>query len=210
MSEKLLIVGAGGHGCVVADAARASGEWSDIAFVDDQYPRVSRAGEWLVLGNRHTLEQLRDEFKDVVIAIGDSDTRLHLQAVVERHGFQLATIVHPSAVVGGNVQLGRGTVVFAGAVINYGATIGCSCIINTSSTIDHDCVLGDGVHVSPGANLAGGVCIGDKSWIGISASVVEQITIGSGAKVGAGAVVVGGVEDETTVVGVPAKRASYE
>lgn len=206
MDNNLLIVGAGGHGRVVADAAQASGKWSVIAFVDRDYPEVAQIGEWQVIGNDPMLGQLHADFPNIVVAIGDNVARLHLSTDVEKLGFQLATVVHPSAVIGGEVRLGKGSVVFAGAVINYGAVLGRSCIVNTASTIDHDCELGDGVHISPGGHLAGGVCIGDQSWIGIGASVIEQTMIGNDVIVGAGAVVVSDVEDGVKVVGVPAKN----
>lgn len=52
MSERLLvIIGAGGHGKAVAEAAQLSGEWQRIAFVDDRRPELSESFDWPVVTN---------------------------------------------------------------------------------------------------------------------------------------------------------------
>ena len=38
MEKKLLILGAGGHGKAVAEAAKLNKEWTHIAFIDDRWP----------------------------------------------------------------------------------------------------------------------------------------------------------------------------
>ena len=206
MKDKLLIIGAGGHGRVVADTAQVSGQWSEFAFVDSRYPQLTQSGQWPVVGNDEMLLSLQEDYSSVVVAVGDNKGRLRLHEIAQQAGFQLVVVVHPSAVVGSDVKLGEGTVVFAGAVINYGATLGRSCVINTAATIDHDCSLDDGVHLSPGVHLAGGVTIGECSWVGMGASVIQQITIDKDAVVGAGAAVINNIEQGATVVGVPAKN----
>ena len=203
--KRLAILGASGHGKVVADAA-LKGEWDEIIFFDDAWPELTEVGPWQVIGNsRHLLERSLN-FDGAVIAIGNNMIRLEKQHEVEQVGMQLVTIIHPSAIVSSYSKIGIGSVVFAGAVINAFATIGCGCIINTGSTIDHDCVLADGVHISPGAHLAGMVTVGKAAWIGIAASVNQCIHIGDHVMVGAGAAVINDIESDVTVVGVPARK----
>lgn len=199
----LLIVGAGGHGKVVADTARNTKRWEKIAFIDDQYPNCSLIN-WPVIGNTHSTLNLRDEYPSLIVAIGDNVLRTELINRYKAEGFNIPVIIHPTAYVSESVFIGEGTVIFANAVINADAKLGVGCIINTAATIDHECKLNKGVHVSPGAHLAGSVTVGKYSWIGIGACVIQNIFLGNGVMVGAGAVVINSFPDNVTIIGTPA------
>lgn len=201
----LLILGAGGHGKVVADAALETGNWDEVVFLDDAWPEKNIIGCWPIVGNIQELHSWRDRCKDAVVAIGNNQLRMRLQARLVTDGFNVVSVIHPAATVSRYATLGVGSVVFAGAVINVDATIGDGAILNTSATVDHDCILGVGVHVSPGAHLGGGTKVGDYSWIGIGASVKHLTSIGSNTIVGAGAVVLGDIPDGVTAIGMPAR-----
>lgn len=203
--RRLLIIGAGGHGVVVADAAEASREWSEIVFIDDAYPGVSKVAEWDVLGDNTALQRLSKNVDAAVVAVGNNDVRMNLLGDVGQAQIPLAKIIHPRASVSRLSEIGGGTVLLANAVVNARAIVGKGCIINTAATVDHDCSLADGVHVAPGANLAADVSVGERSWIGAGATVREQIAIGSEVVIGAGAVVIRNVDDGLVVAGVPAK-----
>ena len=201
----LLIAGAGGHGKVIADAALSTGRWDDVLFLDDAWPEKKENGRWDIRGKIENLPEWRIHCSDAVAAIGDNRLRLIFQHRLADAGFQIASVVHPSAQISPFCRIGAGSVVFANAVVNVDAVIGEGTIINTAATIDHDCRLGIGVHVSPGAHLAGRVSVGEFSWIGIGSVVREMISIGSDVIVGAGAAVVTNVPDGMTVMGVPAR-----
>lgn len=206
----LLILGAGGHGRVVADSAAAQGKWDRIAFCDDRYPSMD-GPEWPVIGDSTAFfRQAEDEQLERFIAIGDARTRLAAVDRLRAMGCASPTIIHPRAVVSPFARVGAGTVVIAGAVVNIGASIGPACIINTGATVDHDCALEDGVHVCPGAHLAGNVTVGQGTWIGIGSAIRQGISIGSWCMVGAGAAVVADVSDDTVVVGVPARPLTHD
>lgn len=201
---RLLIVGAGGHGKVVGECAEAAGGWSSLAFFDDEWPTLSHCGPWPVLGRCGEAMKSIQADDQLFVAIGNCEARLQRVRALEAAGIDVAVLVHPRAVVSSRAELGRGTLVVAGAVINIGASLGAACIVNTGATIDHDCRLADGVHVCPGAHLAGNVHVGESSWIGIGCAVVQGRRIGERVVVGAGAVVIDDVADGLTVVGVPA------
>lgn len=203
---RLLLLGAGGHGRVVADAATAAGPWTEVTFLDDRFPSLVTSGAWPVVGPFDELERMAASVDGCVPAVGDSRLRLILLDRAARAGVRIPTVVHPRATISPNAVLGEGTVAFAGSVVNPGATLGRGCIVNTGATVDHDCVLGDGVHVCPGAHLAGDVAVGAHSWIGIGAVAKQGIRIGSSVMVGAGAACVRDVRDGATVVGVPARE----
>ena len=201
--KQLAILGASGHGKVVAEIAEISG-W-DVVLFDDAYPTLNHLEHWPVVGTTDDLVAVLEDFDGCFVAIGNNKIRLDKQKELVAQGAVFPILIHPSGVVSRYAQVGIGSVVMAGAVINSFTRIGQACIVNTASTIDHDCVLGDGVHISPGANLAGGIEIGETSWVGIGASVKELITIGRDVTIGAGAVVILGIPDGKTAIGVPAK-----
>lgn len=200
----LLIVGAGGHGRVIADTALRTGRWSEIAWADDLADRTVPVLGFPVVGTRHDLSALRSRFDAAVVAIGDNRWRVAVTMELQALGYECPVIVAPEAVVSTHSVLGPGTVVLANAIVGVGAHTGCACILNHACTVDHDCMLGDGVHVCPGANLAGNVEIRDRAWIGIGAAVIQGVKIGMDAVIGAGAAVIRDVASGTTVVGVPA------
>lgn len=202
-NRRLALLGASGHGKVIADAALAS-QWKDIVFFDDAWPTVTSNGPWQVAGSRAMLLEQLGEFDGVIVAIGNCLIRAKRHRELSAEGALMATIIHPHAYVSPYSTIGAGTVVMAGAVINAGASISDASIINTSASVDHDCQLGFGVHISPGAHLAGNVTVGANAWVGIGAVVRQGLSIGTGTTVGAGAVVVKSVESGVTVVGNPA------
>lgn len=203
--NRLAILGASGHGKVVADTAECCG-WQSIEFFDDAWPRVSSIGIWPVVGTTYNLLSRVQEFEGVLVAIGNNSVRHRKIDELKASGAQLPTLVHPSSIVSRYAKLGAGSVVFASAVVNAYASVGEGAILNTGCSVDHDCVLGSCVHISPGARLAGSVNVGDGTWIGIGASVKQVIRIGSCVMVGAGAVVVCDISDNMTVTGVPARE----
>lgn len=195
---KLTILGAGGHGLVVADLAERLG-YTDIAFLDDRYGDVTQHRHWDVVGVIAT----PPAEGDLALAVGHNATRLDHLAALPRPA---ATLVHPSATVSPHAELGEGTVVCAGAVVGPFAKLGRGCIINTGASVDHECVLSDGVHISPGVHLGGGVFVGTRTWVGIGAVLREYKSIGADVMIGAGAAVTRDVPDGKRMGGVPAKE----
>ncbi len=200
----LLIIGAGGHGRVVAETAELCGH-GRIAFLDGRWPDIRSTGAWPVIGKDASLEEMRKDYSHCFVAIGDNTTRLKVMDRAREAGYQLPLLVHPSATVSKYAKLEEGGIVCAGAVAGVFVKSGRGVILNTGCTVDHDCLLGDGVHVSPGAHLAGGVHVGGRSWIGIGASVIENTRIGSDVMIGAGASVTRNIPDAVLATGVPAR-----
>lgn len=202
--NKLLIIGASGHGRVVADIAIKMNRWQQIAFLDDDEEIQSPIRVKVIGKSKDAFTYINDY--DIFVAIGNNKTREIIQTQLEMAGANIPTLIHPSVIIGEKVEVGIGTVVMAGVVINCCSTIGEGCIVNTGAVIDHDNVIEDYVHISPGARLAGTVQVGQGSWLGIGSVVSNNVNIVSGCTIGAGAVVVRDITELGTYVGVPAGR----
>ncbi|MCZ0702993.1 sugar O-acyltransferase (sialic acid O-acetyltransferase NeuD family) [Natronobacillus azotifigens] len=204
MKDKLLIIGAGGHGKVAADIAIKLNKWESIAFLDDDVATKKCMG-LKVIGKVDDYFRYRKE-AEFFVAIGDNAMRELLQEKLRTDGSNIISLVHPEAIIGLDVEIGEGTVIMAGAVVNSSSNIGKGCIINTSSSLDHDTILEDYVHISPGVRSAGNVNIGKGTWLGIGSVVSNNVNIYSGCKIGAGAVVIKHINEPGTYVGVPVRR----
>lgn len=199
--RSVIIIGASGHGKVVADLIQKSGDIV-VGFLDDN-PNIGKTFiGFPVLGVVEDYKKFDVEF---LIAIGNTEVRKRISKELAVTSWY--TAIHPTAVIADiGVEIGEGTVIMANAVVNAGAKIGKHCIINTGAIVEHDNRIGDFVHVSVGANLAGTVSVGNGSWIGVGASVSNNINICGDCMVGAGAVVIKDIKDAGTYVGVPAER----
>ena len=194
---KLLIIGAGGHGKVVADTAEASG-YSNIAFLDQIWPEHTKNGRWKVIGKPALIDG------QMFCAVGKNDIRARI--FEEYHLNNGPILIHPSVILSPTVKMGPGALVVAGSIVNADTSIGRGAILNTACSVDHDCLIGDFVHISPGAHLAGDVHVGDGTWIGIGAVVREGVRIGKNVIVAAGAAIISDIEDGVRVGGVPARK----
>lgn len=202
--SQLLIIGAGGHGKVVADVAMKMKHWSHIAFLDDN-TTLHSVMNIPVIGTTEEVSKYIDQY-DIFVAIGNNKTRETLTATLENAGATIPTLIHPSAIIGEQVSIHVGTVIMAGTVMNCCTHIGRGCIINTGATIDHDNEIEDYVHVSPGVHTAGKVKVGTRTWLGIGSIVKNNVSIQKDCLIGAGAVVVKDIQEEGTYIGVPAKH----
>ena len=201
--KSIAIMGASGHCKVVADLALQNG-YDDIVFIDVN-PTIDMLGEYPVADEETDLDYYIEKKYDFVVGIGDAGIRRKVQEKLEARGVNVVTLIHPSASIAYDVEIGAGTVVMAGAVINPSSRIGKGCIINTTASVDHDNVIGDYCHVSVGAHTAGTVTMGDNCWLGIGAVVSNNINVCADAFIGAGGVVVKDITNPGKYVGVPAR-----
>jgi len=204
---KIIVLGAGGHACVVVDALRQIGAellGATVADETDEGP-----GGIPVLGSDDLILSYPAEavlLANGIGSIGNPGVRQEQFDRFSSKGYRFATVVHPKAILADDVQLGEGCVVMAGAIIQTGSRIGVNTIVNTGAIVDHDGHIGSHVHLAPGVVLSGGVCIGDGAHVGTGATVIQAVTIGANAIVGAGAVVVNDVRPGALTLGVPARE----
>lgn len=202
MSKEVIIIGASGHGKVIADIIQLNGNIVKGFLDDNEKIQGKSIVGFPVLGKTEDYVKYPDcEF---VIAIGDADIRKRLADSLD---VKWHTAVHPKATVSKlDTSIGEGTVIMANAVVNPSSRIGRHCIINTGAVVEHDNVLGDFVHISPNATLAGAVTVGKMTHIGVGAAVKQVISITSDCIIGAGTVVIKDITESGTYVGVPARK----
>jgi acetyltransferase EpsM len=198
--SNFVLMGAGGHGAVVAEAIELSG--GKIENFVDHFSTSKELCGYGIVSEHNGLVHDNSKF---IVTIGDNVTRK--TRVLERERVY-GIVKHPGASISKRSLLGEGSVVMAGVCINTNTRIGKHCIINTSSTIDHDCIIDDFVHVAPSSALAGGVEVGEGSFIGLGAFIIQGVKIGKWCVIGAGSVVIRDVPDFSVVAGVPAKFIS--
>ncbi len=200
-NSKNFLYGASGHCKVIADLLKSNND-SIEAILDDNPQRDSIYGI-PVLNSVFFKQESNQKW---IVSVGDNRIR---KKIVKSLTSSFFKAIHNKAVVSDYSNIGEGSVVMAGAIINPDVTIGTHCIINTGAIIEHDCKIADFVHISPNAALAGGVEIGEGSHIGIAAAVIQGIKIGKWVTVGAGAIIINDIPDYAVVVGNPGRITKY-
>ena len=202
MSEPVIVIGASGHGKVVADIVLQCGD-TLLGFLDDSEALPHEIAGIPVLGK--VADYAKYPHASFVVGIGNATIRERI--VRQLGGVHWYTAVHPSAVISPlGTQIGAGSVIMANAVINPSAHVGAHCIINTAAVIEHDNQIGDFSHISVGAKLGGTVSVGAHTWVGIGAAVSNNVSICDRCMIGAGTVVIHHIKESGTYVGVPARK----
>lgn len=204
MSKKVVIIGAGGHAKVIADIIIKSGD-EVVGFLDDNIEKDTIIiDDYKVIGKTEECLKLKED-KELyfIIAIGNNFIR---KDIAEKYNLNYYTAIHPTAIIGIQVQIEEGTAIMANACINPNAKIGKHCIINTGAIVEHDNIIDDYVHISPNATLCGTVTVEEGTHIGAGSVVKNNVTITNNCTIGAGGVVVKDIEESGTYVGVPANK----
>ena len=196
MSKEVIVIGAGGHGKVIADIIKRSGDIV-IGFLDDD---SSKSG---CMGVISDCVKYKDKY--FVIGMGSNSIRKRISEAYS--GLKYYTAIHPSADIADDVSVGEGTVIMAKAVINASSKIGKHCIVNTGAVIEHDNMIGDYVHIAPNATLCGTVKVGNITHIGAGAVIKNNTVIANDVVLGCGSVVVKNIIEAGTYIGVPARKS---
>jgi sugar O-acyltransferase (sialic acid O-acetyltransferase NeuD family) len=207
MTLPVLIVGAGGHGRVLADLAFCLGK-KVLGFLDRNLQLHGKEIDGIeVLGGDECLAGYPPKSVMLINGIGpivNSEVRYEAYNRLRSLGYEFDVLCHPKAIIGGSVTLGPGAQIMAGCIVQCGAQIGENSVINSGAIVEHDAVVGTHSHLAPRAVICGGVRIGERCHIGVGAVVVQGLSVGDNALVAAGAVVVKDVPSRMRVAGVPA------
>lgn len=200
MSRNVVIIGAGGHGRVVADTIVLCGD-KVVGFLDDN----AQSDEYMkIIGKNTDAHKYCDGETYIFVAIGNCKVR---KAIMESlPDAKWYTAIHPSAVVSPSAKIGEGSCVLPNAVVNNSAVIGKGVVVNTGATVDHDNVIGDYSLLACGVHLAGTVSVGECTWVGVGSTISNNISVGDNVRLEAGTVVVEDINEEGTYSGVPAGK----
>lgn len=207
--ENIIIIGASGHAKVIIDIVEKENKYIIIGLLD----KFKEAGEeilgYKIIGKEEDISDLivKHNLAGGIIAVGDNWTRKEIYEEIKSiaPNFTFVKTIHPNAQIAKNVQIGDGTVIMAGAIINTNSIIKNHCILNTNSSLDHDCFMDDFSSLAPNATIGGNVKIGQFSAVSLGANVIHRITIKEHAVIGAGSVVLKDVPEFCIVYGIPAK-----
>jgi len=191
--KKLYICGSGGHALVCADVAYRCG-YKEVEFIDDFKDEF-----------KSLADIPKDETTPFFVAIGNNHIRAKVVQDIQIKGFELVSLIDPSAVIASSVTIKEATLVMPNVVVNAKARIGEGVILNTASVIEHENIIEDYVHISPKVALAGNVIIKENTHIGIGSVSIQGITVGKNSIIGAGSVIVQNIDDNVKAYGNPCK-----
>lgn len=208
--EKLVLIGGGGHCKSVLDSAIRSMKYKEIVIIDPSLPVGTSILGCSVVGNDSILPDLiTDGFTSAFITVGsitETEIRKRLMTTIGTLGFELATIIDPSAIISEYSTIEGGTFVGKGVIVNADVNIRENCILNSGCIIEHDCFVDSFSHISVGTVLCGNVRIGKESFIGAGSTVIQGKRIGNNSIVGANSVVLTDVGDNMKVYGIVSKE----
>jgi sugar O-acyltransferase (sialic acid O-acetyltransferase NeuD family) len=177
---KILLVGAGGHCRACIDVVEQEGRFEIAGIVDRELSPAPELLGYTVIAADEALPRLRDEYAFALVTVGQvksSRVRRQLFSVLKKAGFTLPSIVSPLAHVSPHAELGEGTIVMHGAIVNAGTRIGRNCILNSHSLVEHDTEIDDHCHISTGAIVNGNAKVGNNSFIGSGAVVIHGVSV---------------------------------
>ena len=207
MTKAIMLLGAGGHACVLADMLQQ--QQRQLTAVVSPVPSQSS-----LLSNikRFTSDDdvLQFKVENIVLVNGIGSLpeahalpslRQRLFEHFSQLGYEFATLSSNSAIVSPCATLKTGAQVFSGAIVQTHAQIGVNSIINSGAIIEHDCTIGSNNHIAPGAVLSGNVTTDNNVHIGTGANIIQGITIGANSVIAAGAIVTKNVSENSIVYG---------
>ena len=204
MKKDIIVIGGGEHSRIIINSIHLKEkEWNFLGVIDNK----KSENDIKLLGSDASIITIQEKYPDVnyIIGIGNNVIRRNIIDKYSKFKNDFITLIHPSAIIADSVQLDSGVFISANAILQPETKINEHAIINTGAIVEHDCTIGKNTHIAPGVVMGGGCNVGCNSLIGLGATVKDHITIGNNVTVGAGAVVINDIEDNQTVVGVPAK-----
>jgi len=169
----LLILGAGGYGLAVAEAAQLSGQWQEIIFADDRWPKTKQVGEYKIVSNIANVQQLTSNNIQAIVAVGNNHLRQKWQTLLDELGIIMTSIIHPQAIVSPTVQIGQGVTVMAGCVISTKTVINDGVILNIGTLLDHDVIIKAFAHLSVGVKVSSGKIIAPYSFLEVGSCITH-------------------------------------
>jgi sugar O-acyltransferase (sialic acid O-acetyltransferase NeuD family) len=200
--DKILLIGAGGHARSCIDVLEGVGRFEIVGIVEKKNFQQKLCLGYPIIGNDDDLVMLGEQYQNALITIGQIKSpkiRVDLFKLLKKIGFILPTIYSLSSYVSRYSQIGEGSIIHHGAIINVNVNIGYNCIINSKSLVEHDVLIGNNCHIATGAIINGGVTIGNGTFIGSGTIIKESIVIGDNCLIGSGVTLKKNVESNNNI-----------
>lgn len=209
--KKIVIIGSGGHAKVVLSEILLLKKFKILGFIDDFIPTgtlIDKENNLFNIGKIKDLKSIVDKNTCGIIGIGENYIRKKIVQDIKRiiKNFCWAKIISKNAIISKKVDIGEGTVIIPGSVINTGTKIGKHCVINTRSSVGHDNYFSDYSSCGPGSTIGGGVFVGESSYLGIGCTIKNGINIKENTIIGGHSFVNKNCEKNSLYFGVPAKK----
>ncbi len=202
LSNEIIFIGYSGHAYTVIDVAQKA-EYEPKGYFD-LVENTLNPFQLTYFGNERGFDF--SKIGSVVFpAIGDNRLRMKTHQFIQENKLNECNLIHPNATLGFGISVGSSTLIAAGVIINPLGKIGAGCILNTGSILDHEATIENYVHIGPGVTLAGNVTVGERTFVGANSTIIQGVTIGKNCIIGAGSVVLKNVDDNTVMIGNPAK-----
>ena len=208
-TEAIVLIGGGGHCRACIDVIEAANKFRIAGIVDIKEKKGTSVLGYDIFADDEDLPSLVSDYGNFLIAVGQTGSsyrRQQLFVTLKKLNACLPVIISPCAHVSKYAEIGEGTIIMNGTLINAGVRIGKNCIINTAAVIEHDSVIGDHCHISTGCVVNGECNVGNGALLGSNSVISNNITIAVETIIGAGSVVIGSIEDSGTYVGAPARK----
>ena len=209
LMKNIVIFGASSHGSVVLDCLEKEGKYKVVGFVDSYKRKGSFQNGYPVLGTECDLPYLCDahSISGGIVAIGDNSLRKYVVDKIKKvaPNFNFISTVHPTALLGRDLCLGKGVAILLGVIVNANSMVGDFCILNTNSVLEHDGVMEAFSSLAPGVYTGGNFYLGAFSAVGLRTNIIDNITIGEHTVLGAGSLVLKNIPDYAVACGSPAK-----
>jgi len=200
--DKILLIGAGGHARSCIDVLEEENQFEIAGLIEKSASISNESLDYPVIGTDDDLKVLRQQYENALITVGQiksSKVRIKLYQLLKELDFILPVIVSSQAYISKHAQIGEGSIIMHGVIINANAKIGNNCIINNKSLIEHDATIGDHCHIATGAIINGEVSVGNETFIGSGAVTKQAILIGKNCVIGAGVVLKNDIESNKVV-----------
>jgi sugar O-acyltransferase (sialic acid O-acetyltransferase NeuD family) len=208
--KKILLFGGGNQVHYTIDIIEKENKYEIVGIIDSVHPIETDRYGYKVLGRQENLIDIVEKYNiDAgVITIGDNWSRsiVYNAIIKQMPSFEFVNAIHPSVIIGNNVQLGFGVVMMAGVIVNPLAKIGNFTFFATGCQIEHDCIIEDYASVSAGSVMGGYVTIGKFSAITLGVTILDRLKIGENSVIGSGSLVLKDIGDNILAHGNPINK----
>lgn len=207
--KKIVLIGGGNQCHYTADIINKEGKYEIIGIIDSIHEIGSNRFGYKVLGRQENLKTIIDKYdiEGGIISIGDNWVRYHIYNQIKKivPNFKFVNAIHPSVIIGENVEIGKGVVMMAGCIVNPKSKIGNFTFFATGAQIEHDCIIGDYASISAGSITGGFVELKKFSAITLGVTIIDRLIIGENTVVGSGSLVIKNLPDNVLAYGNPAR-----